>query len=162
MCLEPFPVRGHTQAQPVRLVDDRRNLLLRQLRRLRILGEDRPGAGRHELDEVGSPAHLFAHSPARFPRPVRLAVHRPEDAAAGGGRRDDPAAREDARSGHDPELDRLAEDDALVVVAPDVSHGRDPTVEERTRRLREHEPPELGGPGKLSAERRPRAEARTP
>ena len=96
---EPFGVGGDAQAEAVGFVDDRRELLAGQLRRLGVLALDRARARRHDLDEVGAAAKLARAPPgACFHGPVGLAVHRPEHAAAGRRRGDDPSAREDPRA----------------------------------------------------------------
>ena len=80
--LEPLGMRCDANAQPVRLVDDRLDLLARELRGLGILALHRACARRHELHEVGAAAKLRADRAAHLPRPVGLVVHRPEDRAA--------------------------------------------------------------------------------
>ncbi len=79
---EALGVGSHAPAHAVSLVDDGLHLLERQLRGLGILKDDRACSRRHELDEVGAAAELLADRLAHLPRPVRLAVHGPEDVAA--------------------------------------------------------------------------------
>ena len=85
--------------------------------------EHRARAGGHELDEVGAAAKLLADGPAHVVGAVGLAVHGGEDRAARRGRGDDPPARQDPRPLDDPEPDRLAQRDRLVVVAADVANA---------------------------------------
>src|SRR4029079_7464688 len=70
------------------------------------------------------------HGLAHLPRSVRLAVHRVEDLAAGGGRRDDPTTRVDARSRHQFGVDGCPQSEDLVVVRPDVANRREPGSED--------------------------------
>ena len=77
---EALRVGRHPEPHPVRLVDDGGDLLAGHLGRLRVLALHRAGAGGHDLDEVGAVADLLADGLAHLPRPVGLAVHRPEDA----------------------------------------------------------------------------------
>jgi hypothetical protein len=70
-------------AHPVRLVDDGRDFVACHLGGLGVLADHRPGAGRHDLDEVRAVADLLADRLAHLPWAIRGAVHRPEDDGAG-------------------------------------------------------------------------------
>jgi hypothetical protein len=90
--VEPFGVRRDAVSHPMCLVDHGADLGPGQLRRLGILAYDRPRAGGNHLHEVGAEPELFSYCLAELVLPVGLAIHRPEDAAPGGRRRDDAAA----------------------------------------------------------------------
>ena len=131
-------VRGDAVAHAVRLLDEHAHLVARELRGVGILELDRAGAGRHDLDEVGAVAHLLAHGLADLVGAVGLAVHAGEEAAAGRGRRDDPAAGQDARAVERPVAHRLARLDEQVVVAADVAERRDAHAQQLAEDLRDH------------------------
>jgi hypothetical protein len=159
---EPFGVGRHPKAHPMGLVDDGVQLLAGHLGRFRILALDGPGASRHDLDVVRAAADLFANSPAHLPRAVGFLVHRAEDPSPGGGRRDDPAARQNLRPIDELEPDRLAEDDRLVVVAPDVANRREPGPKQGPGGLGEDKPAELGRARLLALQRWRRPETGAP
>ena len=158
--LDALRVRGDPQPHPVRLVHDRRQLFTGHLRRLRILPLDRTCAGRHQLHEVGSGGKLLAHRSTHVPRAVRLPVHRPEDEPARCRRRDDAPAGENAWAVEEAQLDGLAQNDPLVVEAPDVPHRRDARPEECTGCLGQHEVAELPRAGCFPLQRLRRTETR--
>ena len=149
---------GDPEPHPVRLVDDRGDLLAGHLGGFRVLALHRPGAGGHDLDVVGAVADLLADGPAHLPRPVGLAVHRAEDPGAGRGRTQDPAARQDPRPLDEAELDGATQDDRLAVIAADVTDGRDPRPEHRPGRVGEDEPAQLARARIVAVERWRRAE----
>ena len=160
--VEALRVGGDPDAHPMGLVDDGLDLVGRDLGSLRVLADHGSGARRHDLDIVGAAAELAADGAAHLPRPVGLLVHRSEDRAAGGRGRQDPAAGQDARPFDEPEADRLAQGQRLVIRAADIADGGDPGVEVGPGRLGEHEPAEGVGPRLLAVERRRRPEARAP
>ena len=141
------------EPHPVRLVDDGRDLFTCHLGRLRVLALHRPGAGRHDLEVAGAVADLLADGLAHLPRPVGLAVHRPEDPGARRGRGQDPAARQDPRALDQSELDGAAQDDRLAVVAADVADRRDPGPENRPGRVGEDELAQLARARVVAMER---------
>jgi hypothetical protein len=53
---EPLGVRGHAQAEAVRFIDERCELVAGQLRGFGIFALDRARPRRHDLDEVGAAA----------------------------------------------------------------------------------------------------------
>jgi hypothetical protein len=159
--VQTFGMGCHSQAETARLVHDGCQFLAGHLRRLGVLALDRACPGRHQLDVVGAAAQLLAHRTPHLPGAVRLLVHRPEQAAARGGRRDDPAARDDPRAIEEAELDGTSEHDRLVIEGADVAHRREAVLEQRARRVREHEPAELARARILAVQlgRRPEAGA---
>lgn len=105
---EPFRMRGNAEAHPVRLVDDGRQLLGRELRRVHVLVRNGERSRRHHLHEVDTLPDLLAHGAAHPVGPVGLAVHAGKGAGARRGRRHDLPAQDEARAAADPEPDRLA------------------------------------------------------
>ena len=135
-------VRGHPSTHPVCLIDDCRHLLECHLCRLGILAENGPGAGRHELDVVGTSTDLLAHRLAHLPGSVGLAVHRSEDHAAGRRRRHDPPAGQDARARNDAQVDGKLQRARFVIVATDVADRRESGLDDPFARRGEDVVPE--------------------
>ena len=126
---QPLGVRGNPVAEPVRLLDERRDLLAGHLRGIRVLELDRARAGRHQLDEVRAVAELLAHGAADVVRAVGLAVHPGEEAPARARRGDDPPAGQQARPAERAEPHRLARLDDRAAEGADVAHGRHPAAQ---------------------------------
>ena len=149
--LRPFGavcVRGGAPAEPMRLVDQRVHLRLRELRRPHIVGQRQDAAGRAHLDDVGAVLHLKADRVAELIRAAGDAVGdprlRPEPLKRIPGVVAMAAARakrvnrdEHARTERHAARDRIAQADVDVVGRPDVAHRRE---------AGEQRPPcELGG-----------------
>ena len=80
----------------MRLVRDGGQLGLGHLKRLGVFHLVRPGAGSHDLDEVGPGPDLLPDRAPHVVGPVRLAVHGPVEPASGCRGRDDLAAGQHA------------------------------------------------------------------
>ena len=75
--LRPFGamgMSGRLLAQPVGFVDDGVHLLLRDLRRVHLVGEGEHAAGGADLDDVGAVLDLEAYGVAELVRAARNAV----------------------------------------------------------------------------------------
>jgi hypothetical protein len=123
---QPLRVRSHPVAEPVRLVDQRRDLGPGQLRGVRVLQLHRAGAGGHDLDEVRAEADLLADRLAHLVRPVGLAVHPVEEPGARGAGRHDPPTGQQPRPAERPVPHGLARGHDVIAVGTDVTHGGDP------------------------------------
>src|SRR5258705_1074379 len=123
---DPFDtvgMRGDAAAEAVRGVDDRLELVLRQLRRARTLVtgcED--GTGRHELDDIRARGHLFAHRLRDVPDAIRLAVHPAPRRRTGGRHRHDLPGEDETRAAHASALAPATKTEIEGVPAPPAPH----------------------------------------
>ena len=120
----PSTCAATLHAHPVRLVDERGELRVGQLRRLGILELVRARAGGHHLDEVRAVAQLLADGLADLVGAVGLAVHRAVEAAAGSGRGDDQPAGQQPRPAKRAVAHRLARLLGLEALRADVAQRR--------------------------------------
>ena len=169
-------VRGDPQPAPVRLVDDRAQLLVRIVLRASLSGQRHDAAGDAHLDQLGAVLDLVAHRLADLVDAVGDALldrqlqharhergeHRRVEVPAGRG--DRVAGRDDPRALDPARVDRLAQRDVEQVAAgldeqPEVAHGGEPGaqraagVADRTQHPRRGIVLHLGQPGVLARAR---------
>ena len=105
-------MRGQGETVAMRLVDDRRQLLVGEFERV---------VARHDLDEIGAAAHLLAHRAAHLVGAARLAA---APIGMPAGLDDRLAADQQPRPGENALRDRLLGEEVGLVHAQ-VAEGRD-------------------------------------